>query len=162
MSVLASPRAAHEGRSAVARRALLGKGRRSEALPSPQRTSRESSIDALAFLRRESSLEAMGFGKQGSPRQMDTTDETVLDRGGYGGGSLSLDFLRRESSLDALRFITSSPGRFGLDAPPSRGISMDWPKTPRSARLSSMESPARVSAHFEVSPRALPQSHIAA
>jgi len=99
---------------------------------------REKSLDTTEFLRRESSLDAvlqLGNGSS-SPRSQTRGQEAAaiadavsmpspsslagLERGGMGGGSLSLDFLRRESSLEALRFITASPGKLGQG--PSRGV----------------------------------------
>jgi len=83
--------------------------------------------DAPEFLRREQSLDAvLGHSHRlSSPRRLGSHENeggslaspSGLERGGIGGGSLSLDFLRRESSLEALRFITASPGRFGPDGP---------------------------------------------
>lgn len=136
MLAATSPRFAfqHSGQ-AVAKHLLRKQGARrsfSNAQDDGVKSPRE---EAPEFLRREVSLEAvlrLGFQK-GAQRGMETADEGMeapsLERGGFAGGSLSLDFLRRESSLEALRFITSSPGRFGLEAAPSRGVSMEMSKT---------------------------------
>lgn len=124
-TVATSPRHSMEPSSQVAR-ALLGKasGRR-RSLPHVDTNGKNgrgegANSDAPeAFLRREASLDAQlqyNGGSGASPRQAGEAGGPALERGGVGGGSLSLDFLRRESSLEALRFITSSPGKFGLDA----------------------------------------------
>lgn len=137
-----SPRFALDKHSGQIARALMAKqhGRRRSLSQDEHGVRSPRELEAPDFLRREASLEAVlrhGFHK-GSPRAaLETSDPlevdaTQLERGGFGGGSLSLDFLRRESSLEALRFITSSPSRFGLEAAPSRGVSMEWPKTPQS------------------------------